>query len=105
MHDHWLGSAWPLLFQALFHIVTPETNTPNRNWEGVMETPEEKAERIREIEMKLSALVEERENVQKKCDSEHDPKKRASFWMKIAALDDAIHKLRNDLLVRKITTH
>ena len=70
-----------------------------------MEAPEEKTDRIREIEMKLSALVEERGEMQKKCDSEHDPKQRAFCWAKMAMLDDAIRRLRNDLLVRRDTTH
>ena len=41
-----------------------------------METPEDKAERIREVELKLTALVAEREDAQIKCNSEHDPTAR-----------------------------
>jgi hypothetical protein len=69
-----------------------------------METPEDKAERIREVELKLTALVAEREDAQIKCNSEHDPKQRAVYWVKIGTLDDAIHKLRNDLLIQRIAS-
>jgi len=69
-----------------------------------METPEEKGLRISELELKLIELIHERQDVQKKCDSEPDPKQRATYWIKIGCLEDAIHKLRNDLLVRKLAS-
>ena len=68
-----------------------------------METPDEKAALIKELELKLTALIEEREDVHKKCDLESDPKQRANHWIKIGALDTAIHKLRNDIFSRKAT--
>jgi len=67
-----------------------------------METPDEKAKLINELEIKITALIEERQEVHKKCDMEPDPKQRAVYWTKIAMLDDAIHRLRNDLFSRKV---
>jgi len=68
-----------------------------------METPDEKATLIKELELKLTALIQEREDVHHKCDSEPDPKQRAVYWMKIGTIEAAIHKLRNDLFSRKIS--
>ena len=70
-----------------------------------VETPDEKEARIQEIEAKLSALYEEHEELQRKCDSEQDPKQRALYWTKMAMLDDAMHKLKNDLFWRKNTSN
>ena len=66
-----------------------------------METPDEKAALIKELELKLTALIQEREDVHKKCDLERDPKQRATYWIKIGTLDTAIHELRNDIFSRK----
>ena len=68
-----------------------------------METPDEKTLKIRELEVKLVELTHELEDVHKKCDSENDPKQRAIYWVKIGTLEDAIHKLRNDIFSGKIS--
>lgn len=68
-----------------------------------METPDEKTLKIRELEVKLVELLQEREDIHKKCDSERDPKQRAIYWVKIGTLEDAIHKLRNDIFYRKVS--
>jgi hypothetical protein len=68
-----------------------------------METPDEKAKLINELEIKITALIEERQEVRQKCDSEPDPKQRAVYWMKIGTLEAAIHKLRNDLFSRRVS--
>ena len=64
---------------------------------------DEKAMLVRELELKLTALIQEREDVQKKCDSGLDPKQRATCWIKIGTLDDAIYQLRNDKFSRKLS--
>jgi hypothetical protein len=69
-----------------------------------METPEEKSLRIRELEIKLIELVHEREDVHRKCDVESDPRRRATYWIKIGNVEDAIHKLRNELVVQKLAS-
>jgi hypothetical protein len=67
--------------------------------------PDNKDERIREVELRLGALFEERLNLHKKCDAEHDPKVRAYYWTKIATLDDAIQKCRTELVTRRNIIH
>jgi len=49
----------------------------------------------------MATLLEERQEIQKKCDSEPDPKKRALYWTKLAAIDNAIHNFKNDIFKRK----
>ena len=66
-----------------------------------METPDEKVAQIRALELKMATLLEERQEIQKKCDSEPDPKKRALYWTKLAAIDNAIHNFKNDIFKRK----
>jgi len=55
-----------------------------------METPDEKAAQIRALELKMATLLEERQEIQKKCDSEPDP-----------TIDNAIHNFKNDIFKRK----
>ena len=66
-----------------------------------MEMSDAKTLKIRELEVKLVELIQEREDIHKKCDSERDPKQRASYWVKIGTLEDAIYKLRNDIVSQK----
>ena len=68
-----------------------------------MEPPDEKAALMKELELKLSALIQEREDVHRKCDLEADPKLRAVYWIKIGTLEAAIHQMRNDIFSRKVS--
>jgi hypothetical protein len=68
-----------------------------------MESPDEKAALINELELKLTALVQERDDIHRKCDSEPDPKQRAIYWIKIGTLEATIHQLRNDIFSRKVS--
>ena len=53
-----------------------------------MGTSDDKFARIKALEIKMAALLEERQAIQKKCDSEPDPKQRALHWKSLAEIDN-----------------
>jgi hypothetical protein len=67
-----------------------------------MGTSDDKFPKIKAVEIKMAALLEERQAIQKKCDSEPDPKQRASYLTTLAPIDNTLRNLRNAIFFPKI---
>jgi hypothetical protein len=67
-----------------------------------MGTSDDKFARIKALEIKMAALLEERQAIQKKCDSEPDPKQRALYWKRLAQIDNTLRNFRSEIFSPKI---
>jgi len=67
-----------------------------------MGTSDDKFAKIKAVEIKMAALLEERQAIEKKCDSEPDPKQRAIYWTTLAEIDNTLRNLRNEIFFPKI---